>query len=85
MFAVLNGRRAVPPKGALIITTERKTSGRVRAHQAATGDPKSWPTTHARSRCPSAAVSASRSRTRFSVENGARSSSKRTSVPPLRP
>ena len=28
-----------PPNGALIITTERNTSGRVNAHQPATGDP----------------------------------------------
>jgi 3-hydroxy-D-aspartate aldolase len=75
----------LPPNGALIITTVRNTSGRVSAHQPATGEPKSWPTTPASERWPSAAVSASMSRTRLSVENGARSSSKATSVPPLRP
>ena len=40
-FAVLNGNRGDPANGALIITTERNTSGRVSAHHAATGDPKS--------------------------------------------
>ena len=64
-FAVLNGSRAVPANGALIITTRWNTSGRVSAHHAATGDPKSWPTTPASVRWPSAEVSASRSRTRL--------------------
>ncbi len=84
-LAVLNGSRAVPPNGALIITTDRKMSGLVSAHHAATGEPKSWPTTPTSERWPSAEVSAIMSRTRFSVENGVRSSSKVTSVPPLRP
>ena len=41
--AVSNGRAAVPPKGALIRTTERKTSGRATAHHDATSEPKSCP------------------------------------------
>jgi hypothetical protein len=40
-LAVSNGSDGAPPKGALIITTARNTSGRVTAHHAATGDPKS--------------------------------------------
>ncbi|MEZ5292387.1 MAG: hypothetical protein R2745_15000 [Vicinamibacterales bacterium] len=79
------GRRGAPAKGALIITTAGKTSGRAKAHHAATGEPKSWPTTPASLRWPSAETNARRSRTRFNVENGTRSSSKATSVPPLRP
>ena len=35
MFAVSNGRRAVPATGALVIATARKTSDRASAHQAA--------------------------------------------------
>ena len=41
--AVSNGNLAVPPNGALMSTTERKTSGRATAHHDATSDPKSWP------------------------------------------
>jgi hypothetical protein len=40
-FAVLNGKAGGPAKGALIITTERKKSGRTSEHHAASGDPKS--------------------------------------------
>ena len=69
-LAVLNGSGAAPPNGALIITTDRNTSGRVSAHQPATGDPKSCPTTSATLRWPSALMSAIMSRTRLSVENG---------------
>ena len=83
--AVLNGNGAAPPNGALIITTDLKTSGRVNAHQPATGDPKSCPTTIVTLRWPSALISAIMSRTRLSVENGVRSSSNFTSAPPLRP
>ena len=36
-----------PTNGALINTTERNTSGRIKAQSAATGEPKSWPTTAA--------------------------------------
>ena len=43
--AVLNGSAGVPPNGALIITTERNTSGRISAHHAATELPKSCPIT----------------------------------------
>ena len=57
-FAVLNGSAGAPPNGALISTTERNTSGRVSAHQAATGEPKSCPTTAATERYPNAATSA---------------------------
>ena len=39
--AVSKGSDGVPPKGALIRATDRNTSGRVTAHQAAMGDPKS--------------------------------------------
>ena len=45
LLIVSNGIDGVPPNGALIITTDRKMSGRVTAHQAANGDPKSWPIT----------------------------------------
>ena len=48
--AVSKGRVGPPPLGALIIATERNTSGRMRAHHAATGEPKSWPMTAATSR-----------------------------------
>ena len=41
LFAVLNGSDGGPPNGALIIATARNTSGRISAHQAATGLPKS--------------------------------------------
>ena len=40
-FALLNGSAGGPANGALIITTERNTSGRIKEHQAATGEPKS--------------------------------------------
>ena len=43
--AVSNGSAGGPANGALIITSERKTSGRTTVHHAASGDPKSWPTT----------------------------------------
>ena len=43
--AVPNGSDGGPANGALIMTTERNTSGRTSAHQAATGEPKSCPTT----------------------------------------
>ena len=43
--AVPNGNVGVPPNGALIRATARNTSGRATAHQAAMGDPKSWPMT----------------------------------------
>ena len=39
-----------PANGALIITTERNTSGRASAQYAATGEPKSCPTTAAQER-----------------------------------
>ena len=42
---VLNGSAGGPPNGALIMTTERNTSGRISAHQAATDEPKSCPMT----------------------------------------
>ena len=42
---VLNGSAGGPANGALISTTERNTSGRMSEHHAATGEPKSWPTT----------------------------------------
>ena len=43
--AVSNGNVGVPPNGALIRATARKTSGRATADHAAMGDPKSWPIT----------------------------------------
>ena len=43
--AVSNGSAGGPANGALISATERNTSGRTSAHQAATGEPKSCPTT----------------------------------------
>ena len=43
--AVLNGSDGGPPNGALIMTTERNTSGRISAHHAATDEPKSCPIT----------------------------------------
>ena len=42
---VLKGSDGGPPNGALIMTTERNTSGRISAHQAATDEPKSCPIT----------------------------------------
>ena len=42
---VLKGSGGGPANGALINTTDRNTSGRTSAHQAATGLPKSCPTT----------------------------------------
>ena len=36
---ISNGSAGTPPNGALIIVTDRKTSGRVSAHQPASGDP----------------------------------------------
>ena len=48
--AVSNGIAGGPSNGALISTTERNTSGRTSAHQAATGEPKSCPTTPATER-----------------------------------
>ena len=48
--AVSNGNAGAPANGALISTTERNTSGRISAHQAATGEPKSWPITAATER-----------------------------------
>ena len=42
---VLNGSDGGPPNGALIMTTDRNTSGRISAHQAATDEPKSCPIT----------------------------------------
>ena len=47
---VSNGRAGGPPNGALISATERNTSGRTSAHHAATGEPKSCPTTAATER-----------------------------------
>ncbi len=44
-LAVLKGSAGGPAKGALMSATERNTSGRISEHQAATGDPKSCPTT----------------------------------------
>ena len=41
----VEGQRGGPPNGALIMTTERNTSGRISAHQAATDEPKSCPMT----------------------------------------
>ena len=62
--AVLNGSAGGPANGALIIATERNTSGRnSTAHQAATGEPKSWPKTPATERWPSAATTPSASLT----------------------
>ncbi len=52
--AVSNGNGGGPANGALISATERKTSGRTSAHQAATEAPKSWPTTAATERWPNA-------------------------------
>ena len=46
-LAVSNGSAGGPANGALISATERNTSGRTSAHQAATGEPKSCPTTAA--------------------------------------
>jgi hypothetical protein len=37
--AVLNGSAGGPPNGALIMTTDRKMSGRTTAHQPASGEP----------------------------------------------
>ena len=48
--AVSKGSGGGPANGALISATERNTSGRSSAHQAATGEPKSWPTTAATER-----------------------------------
>ena len=50
MRRVSNGHGGGPANGALISTTERNTSGRTSAHQAATGEPKSCPTTAATER-----------------------------------
>jgi len=38
-FAVLKARDGAPANGALISTTDRKTSGRESTHQAATPEP----------------------------------------------
>jgi hypothetical protein len=43
--SVSNGSSGGPAKGALISATDRNTSGRTRAHQAAIEAPKSCPTT----------------------------------------
>ena len=43
LLAVSKGMAGGPANGALISTTERNTSGRSSANQAATGEPKSWP------------------------------------------
>jgi hypothetical protein len=48
--SVSNGRSGGPPKGALINATDRNTSGRTIAHQAAMEAPKSCPTTDATER-----------------------------------
>ena len=48
--AVSNGIDGGPANGALISATERNTSGRSSAHQAAMGEPKSCPTTAATER-----------------------------------
>jgi hypothetical protein len=48
--SVANGNAGGPSNGALISASERNTSGRVSAHQAATEAPKSCPTTAAVSR-----------------------------------
>jgi len=37
--AGLDGKSGAPSNGALINTTERNTSGRAKAHHAATGEP----------------------------------------------
>jgi len=49
-LAVSKGSAGGPVNGALISATERKTSGRNSAHHAATGEPKSCPTTAATER-----------------------------------
>ena len=72
--AVLSGKGGGPANGA-IKTSERNTSGRASAHQAATEAPKSWPTTAAAEAWPSAATSPSMSRARLSMRNEARSPS----------
>ena len=59
-LAVVSGSAGGPANGALINTTERKTSGRITAHHAATGDPKSWPTTAAIERAPNEETSSRR-------------------------
>jgi hypothetical protein len=41
------GSAGGPANGALISTTDWKTSGRISAHHAETGEPKSWPMTAA--------------------------------------
>ncbi len=43
--SVLKGSARGPPKGALIIATERKTSGRINEDHAATVESASWPKT----------------------------------------
>jgi len=64
-----------PGNGALIIATAENTSGRSSAHQAATGEPKSWPITAVTERQPSAATSPRASRTRLNKRNDATSPS----------
>jgi hypothetical protein len=49
-LAVSKGSGGGPPNGALISTTDWNTSGRINAQQAATGEPKSCPTTAATDR-----------------------------------
>jgi len=44
-WSVLNGSTDGPANGALIIATERNTSGRISEAHAATEEPASWPTT----------------------------------------
>ena len=58
-----------------IKATERNTSGRVTAHQAAMGEPKSCPTTAAKDRWPNANTKPSASRTTLRRRNEARSPS----------
>ena len=72
--APVSGRGGGPPNGAMI-ASERNTSGRVSAHHEATEAPKSCPTTAAAEEYPSAAVSPSVSRAKFSMRNEARSPS----------
>src|SRR5216683_279628 len=57
--SVSNGNSGGPAKGALINATERNTSGRTTAHQAATEAPKSCPTTAATERLPGGRVAGS--------------------------
>ena len=64
-----------PPNGALMITIERKMSGRTSAHQAALEAPKSCPTTALTDVRPSAASRPIMSRTRLRKRKDARSPS----------